>query len=184
MSNFAKISILLFLCAVFGQSLARPVADLKVSRAYLVLVDNSYYTLNTDAHIVLNEKLQQAINKGVELDFLVKFKLVIPRQYWLDDEIVTHNQRVTLHYHALMRRYLVIEDTQKQSFVSLDQALRHIASLRNIRVLEKNKIVPRAKYQAHLTLHSRHRMLSKQSELLHLDGLEPKPRAFVWLPHL
>jgi hypothetical protein len=95
-------------------------SSLNIKTAELVLVEDAYL-LNADIETVFSDQIEDAINKGVPLNFLVEFQLVAPRKYWFDDEIVTATSEVTLSYHALSRQYLFQRNGHQHSFISLQE---------------------------------------------------------------
>ena len=76
--------------------------------------------------ISFDNEIEEAINKGVPLNFLVEFQIVSPRKYWFDDEIVTTSQNVTLSYHALSKQYLVNRGVHQKSFETLSEAKQEL----------------------------------------------------------
>ena len=81
-------------------------SSLNIRNADLVAVEDDY-ALNADIDVKFTDEVEQAVNKGFELNFLVEFQLIAPRKYWFDDEIKTVSQRVVLGYHALSRLSLI-----------------------------------------------------------------------------
>ena len=90
------------------------VNSLTIKSAEIVLVEEAYL-LNADVDVKFNADLEEALNKGFEFNFLVEFQLVIPYQYWFDDEIATVTHRVVLSYHALSRQYLLQRGEQQNA---------------------------------------------------------------------
>ncbi|MEQ1767704.1 MAG: DUF4390 domain-containing protein, partial [Methylotenera sp.] len=80
-------------------------SSLNIKRAEIQAQEDAY-VLNADVDMKFSEKIEEAISKGFELNFLIEFQLAKPRKYWFDDEIVTVTQRVALSYHALSRQFL------------------------------------------------------------------------------
>ena len=60
--------------------------------------------------------LEDALNKGVPLHFLLEFELIRPRWYWLNEKVVNVQQRYRLSYNALTRQYRVGVGTLYQNF--------------------------------------------------------------------
>ena len=79
------------------------------------------YVLNSELDISLSPFIEDALNKGIPLTFLVEFQLSTPRKYWFDDEVVSQSHHVTLSYHALSRQYLVNRSGRQQSYSSLQK---------------------------------------------------------------
>jgi uncharacterized protein DUF4390 len=123
--------------------------SLGIKTAELVAVDDAYL-LNADFELNLSDAVEEALNKGVPLNFLIEFQLTSPREYWFDDEIVTVSTPVTFSYHALSRQYLINRGNHQQSFVSLQEAKDEFARLRDWRVFEKSLLKKGEAYHAAL----------------------------------
>ena len=55
--------------------------SIQIKSADLQLQDN-YYSVSADVAIDFDDEIEEAINKGVPLDFLIEFQIVSPRKYW------------------------------------------------------------------------------------------------------
>ena len=97
------------------------------------------YTLAADFNINFNPRLEEAVNKGIILYFLVDFELTRARWYWLDEQVVQRSKTFQLSYHALTRQYRLSTGALHQSYASLDNVLRVLSRLRGWQVLEKNE---------------------------------------------
>ena len=115
-------------------------SSLNIKTAELVAEDE-VYVLNADFDLNLSGAVEEAVNKGVPLTFLIEFQITSPRRYWFDDEIVTATNIVTISYHALSRQYLVNRDNHQQSFASLQEAKAEFSRLREWQVVEKNLLI-------------------------------------------
>lgn len=109
-----------------------------------------FYSLAADVDMRLDKDIEEAVNKGVPLNFVVEFQIVSPRQYWFDDEVVTITQNITLSYHALTRQYLVNRGKHQQSFESLSEALNYLAEINEWKVVEKSLLDKGEVYKAAL----------------------------------
>ena len=83
--------------------------------AALVAAEDGYY-LEATFEIALTGALEDALNKGVPLHFLLEFELIRPRWYWLNEKVVNYQQRYRLSYNALTRQYRVGVGTLYQNF--------------------------------------------------------------------
>ncbi len=100
-----------------------------VKSAELLPADDWYY-LYTDFDLNFPKAVEDALNKGISLNFMVEFELTRPRWYWMDETIATVRQNLRLSYHALTRQYHFSGNQGNRTFVSLNEAkeeLRHIA---------------------------------------------------------
>jgi len=104
--------------------------------------------LNADFELSFDSSIEEAINKGVALTFLVEFQIVEPHEYWFDDEVVTVSKAVKLSYHALTKQYLVSYDAHQKSFESLSEARQQLSMVRDWRVVAKRQLDKENDYRA------------------------------------
>ena len=126
-------------------------SSIDVKNAELSTSDE-YLLLNADFDISFDSAIEEAINKGVPLSFLVEFQIVEPHEYWFDDEIITISKSVSLSYHALTRQYLVSQDAHQKSFESLSEARHQLMTVRDWRVVAKNQLEKGEPYRAALLM--------------------------------
>ncbi len=144
-----RINLLLL---VLASSLAFAAgSSINIKSAELESQDD-YYVLDADVDLSFDKEVEEAINKGVPLNFLIEFQIVSPRRYWFDDEIVTTSQNVSLSYHALSRQYLVNRGAHQQSFDSLSEAVQEIVTLDEWKVVEKAALEKPTTYKAALLI--------------------------------
>lgn len=110
------------------------------------------YTLDADFHIELSPRLEDAINNGVPMYFLVEFELTRHRWYWFDERPVSRQMEMRLAYHALTRQYRVSRGALHQSFPSLSEALKVLSRVRSWQVLQRKEIETGTEYQAALRM--------------------------------
>ena len=144
-----RISLFLL---IFASSLAFSAgSSINIKSAELESQDD-YYVLDADVELSFDKEVEEAINKGVPLNFLIEFQIVSPRKYWFDDEMVTTSQNVSLSYHALSRQYLVNRGAHQQSYDSLNEAMQEMVTLDEWKVVEKSVLEKPATYKAALLI--------------------------------
>ena len=153
-----KINLLFaFICtATLAFALAFTLAfaagsSINIKSAELQLQDD-YYGLNADVDMSFDKEIEEAVNKGVPLNFLIEFQIVAPRKYWFDDEIVTTTQNVSLSYHALSRQYLVNRGGHQQSFETINEAIHELVELSDWKVVDKSLLEKSEVYKAALLI--------------------------------
>lgn len=151
LARFSKTFLLLLLLFFWSASSHAASSNMHIRNADLRL-DGEAYNLEADVDIRFDDDVEEAINKGVVLHFVVEFQVVSPRKYWFDDEIVTKTQKVALSYHALTRQYLLLRDGRQQSYDTLLEAKLELAEIRDWKVLEKLQIEKGEPYQAALLM--------------------------------
>ncbi len=126
-------------------------SSISVKHAELISSEEHLF-LDADFDIYFDSAIEEAVNKGVPLSFLVEFQIVEPREYWFDDEIVTISKSIHLSYHALTRQYLVSFDTHQKSFESLGEAKQQLTMVRDWRVVAKSQLEKGESYRAALLM--------------------------------
>lgn len=183
------LALLVMVQALFAPNIIAGTSSLDIKTAELVAADDTY-VLNADFEIDFNTQMEEAINKGVPLNFLIEFQLVVPHKYWFDDEIETHLIRLSLSYHALTRQYLVNITQNKQShqraFETINEALIELSHLRDWKVLDKNLIEKGVTYKAALLMRLDQKKLPKalQVEALSSEAWDLSSEKFEWMPSL
>ena len=109
---------------------------IEVKSAELEAVEETLM-LNAELEIGLGPALEEALNKGVPLNFVANFELRKPRWYWLDESIAVAQRHYRLSYHALTRQYQINLNEQYQNFSSLNEALQELGHLQEWYVGEK-----------------------------------------------
>ena len=164
-------------------------SSLDIKTAELVAMEDAY-ALNADFEIDFNPQMEEAINKGVPLNFLIEFQLVAPHKYWFDDEIETQTIPLSLSYHALTRQYLVNITKNKQShqraFETINEAILELSHLRDWKVLDKNMLEKNVAYKAALLMRLDQKKLPKalQLEALSTEAWDLTSEKFEWMPSL
>ncbi|MGQ0443332.1 MAG: DUF4390 domain-containing protein [Methylophilaceae bacterium] len=145
---------------------------------------NEVYKLSADLDISFDEDIEEAINKGVPLNFLLEFQVVSPRKYWFDDEITTLATNFTLSYHALSRQYLVSRNGHQTSYETLSEAKLELMEIEDWKVLEKSLIEKGEVYKAALLMRLDQ---SKLPQALQVEAIGSKDwnltsQKFEWEP--
>lgn len=146
---YKNINLVLMMLLLTATSFAFAGNSIQIKTAELQARDD-FYSLDADIEMSFDKDIEEAVNKGVPLNFVFEFQIVSPRQYWFDDEVVTATQNITLSYHALTRQYLVSRGKQQQSYESLGDAMRDLASLNDWNVAEKSLLEKGEVYRAAL----------------------------------
>lgn len=111
-------------------------AEIEIANPQLLAGDDGY-VLSADFAFELNQRLEEAVTKGLVLHFVAEFVLTRPRWYWVDEALIKSSQTFRLSHHALTRQYRLSTGGLHQSFDSLSDALLVLRRLRNWEVAEK-----------------------------------------------
>jgi hypothetical protein len=139
------------LALLLASSLGARADGIEVKSAELEVVDEALL-LKADLEISLSPAIEEALNKGVPLNFVAEFEFKKPRWYWLDEVIVTAQQHIRLSYHALTRQFQLTNNGQYQNFSSLNDARRELGRLQSWPVVEKGLAKKRTAYVAGLRM--------------------------------
>ena len=110
-------------------------AEIEIANPQIMASEDGF-VVSADFSFELNERLEEAVTKGVVLYFVTEFEMTRPRWYWLDEKLVSRNQTHRLSYHALTRQYRLSKGGLHQSFDTLSEALRVLSRLRNWVVID------------------------------------------------
>jgi uncharacterized protein DUF4390 len=99
-----------------------------------------YYVLEAEFDIALTHTLEEVLNKGVSLYFVVEFELIRPRWYWFNDRVIYLNQQYRLSYNALTRQYRLGIGNLHQGFGSLAEALEVMSRIHRRQEIEPGTI--------------------------------------------
>lgn len=99
-------------------------------RRAAVSVADDHYVLEADFDIALSAPLEEALNKGIPLYFVLEFEMVRPRWYWFNDRALSTQQTYRLSYSALTRQYRIGFGAFYQNYPSLGEALQVMSRLR------------------------------------------------------
>jgi hypothetical protein len=145
-----KCSRLFALVAVALSLLAPPTAraeGIEVRNAALVAGEEGYF-LEADFEIALNPTLEEALNKGISLYFLLELEVIRPRWYWFSEKVVNTQQQYRLSYNSLTRQYRLGVGGFFQNFSDLPEALDFLSRVRRRQVLEPGVLSKGSTYAA------------------------------------
>jgi len=142
--------VLAFITAtgLFGSAFAEVIEASNVSVAQI----DDALVARADFGLDLTQRLEEALNNGVPLYFVVEFELVRPRWYWFDEKTALEKLTMRLAYHTLSRQYRVSRGALYQNFPSLGEALRTLGTVRGWAVLERERLKPDEGYVAMLRM--------------------------------
>jgi hypothetical protein len=119
--------------AVAGAVLLPAHADFKVAELQPRLVDNALI-VNGSMQLELSRKVDEALSKGIELPVIIEVRLYRQRAFLWNQKIESWTLRRTLRYHALSGQYIVSADNNADSFLSANDALKHLGTLSELRL--------------------------------------------------
>jgi hypothetical protein len=135
-----------------GAAVTTRADTIDVVSASLESVDDNY-ALNAQFEFEFSPRLEEALNKGLPLYFLVEFELTRGRWYWFDDKTASQSQTIRISYHALTRQYRISNGNLHLGFATLAEAVRVLKNVRSWVVLEKSQVQRGQNYQAGVRMH-------------------------------
>jgi Domain of unknown function (DUF4390) len=133
--NFRLLYALAALALLLPAAPAAQAEGIEVGRAALVAGEEGYF-LEADFEIALNPTLEDALNKGVPLYFLLEFEVIRSRWYWFNEKVINTQQQYRLSYNALTRQYRLGFGSLFHNFSALSEALDFLSHVRRRQVLE------------------------------------------------
>ncbi|MBC8007644.1 MAG: DUF4390 domain-containing protein [Prolixibacteraceae bacterium] len=123
---------LLALCLFWGSTLLAAAEGIHVKSAEISKNAGDYY-LDANFEVELTHTLEDALNKGLPLHFVVELELIRPRWYTLylwNKPVLEFEQQYRLSYNALTRQYRLSLGAFHQNFDTLNDALAVMGRLR------------------------------------------------------
>jgi uncharacterized membrane protein SirB2 len=178
------MAIMIYSHTLFAVTTTTPTVSALIIKQAELLAKDEAYKLQADFDVVFSPEIEDAINKGVPLTFLIEFQVVSPRHYWFDDEIVTLSMKVVLSYHALSRQFLINRDNHQLTFATLSEAKSELTKLRDWVVLEKSMLKKGETYNAALRIRLDQSQLPKplQVEAINSGNWAMISEPYRWTP--
>jgi hypothetical protein len=149
--SWARAALLMLACtaAVHGQTLVQPAQPpiaveagddpgfFEVRSAVAQLRDGVYH-LNAVIAYRLSTEAMDALHSGVPLRIRLDIEIIDPRRWWFDNENAALRQGYQLEYHALSKRYIVlnVNSSEQASFGSLFAALEHLGRIDRLPLID------------------------------------------------
>src|SRR5438132_7329335 len=128
-------------------------------------LEGDEYVLNAQFDVAFNPTLEEALQKGVSLYFVLEFELSRPRWYWLDEKLIQQAVQYRISHSPLTRQYRVATGLLSQQFDSLE-AVEHLLSRVVSRpVIAVDVLTKGARYEAALRSEEQTSELQSHSDL-------------------
>lgn len=143
--------------AVLGSLLALALAgaaraDSVAVRSAELRIDEGEVLLNADFNLAFNPTLEEALQKGIPLYFVLEFELTRSRWYWLDEKLAQTAITSRVSYNALTQQYVVRSGLLTQSFNALDEVERYIGRVNSRPVAQASALSKATRYEAAIRL--------------------------------
>jgi hypothetical protein len=147
----ALASALLLALAMTALAPAAMAEGIAVTSAAIDQADDGW-TLEAEFDVQFSQRLEEAVNRGVPLYFIVEFELAKPRWYWFDDKPVRLSQTYRISYTPLLRQYRLSVGSVYQNFTRFEEVTRVLSRLRGWHVADKGALRKDQVYQASLRM--------------------------------
>ncbi len=106
------------------------------------------YRLDAQFDIHFSPGLEEAVNRGVALYFVVEFELSKPRWYWFDEKPVQLSQTYKITYTPLLRQYRLSAGSAYQNFTRFEDVVSALSRVRGWPVADAGALRRDVGYQA------------------------------------
>jgi hypothetical protein len=106
------------------------------------------WQLDAQFDIRFSPRLEEAVNRGVPLYFVVEFELSRPRWYWFDEKPVQLSQTYKISYTPLLRQYRLSVGNVYQNFTRMEEVTRVLSKIRGWHVADRGALKRDGTYQA------------------------------------
>jgi uncharacterized protein YfcZ (UPF0381/DUF406 family) len=106
------------------------------------------WQLDAQFDIRFSPRLEEAVNRGVPLYFVVDFELSRPRWYWFDEKPVQVSQTYKISYTPLLRQYRLSVGNVYQNFTRMEEVTRVLSKIRGWHVADRGALKRDGTYQA------------------------------------
>lgn len=106
------------------------------------------YRLDAQFDIRFSPGLEEAVNRGVALYFVVEFELSKPRWYWFDEKPVRLSQTYKITYTPLLRQYRLSSGAAYQNFTRFDEVVAALSRVRGWPVADSGALDKHGEYHA------------------------------------
>jgi hypothetical protein len=136
------------LAIVFGAFVpAVHAAGIAVTSATIVPSEDGWQ-LDGEFDIQFSPRLEEAVNRGVPLYFVLEFEVARPRWWWFDEKPVKFSQTYKISYTPLLRQYRLSVGNVYQNFTRFEEVTRVLSRLRNVTIADRNTFKKDVTYQA------------------------------------
>lgn len=106
------------------------------------------WQLQAEFDIQFSPRLEEAVNRGVPLYFVVEFELARPRWYWFDEKPVQLSRTYKVSYTPLLRQYRLSIGSVYQNFTRFEEVTRVLSRVRGWHVADRGSLQKDIPYQA------------------------------------
>ena len=121
-------------------------------RSATIEPDDDGWQVDAQFDVQFSPRLEEAVNRGVPLYFIVEFEISRPRWYWFDEKPIQATQLYKISYTPLLRQYRLSVGNIYQNFTRFEEVSRVLSRLRGWHVADKGAFKKDQVYQAALRM--------------------------------
>jgi len=140
----AVLALALAVAAAHADTVTVKSAELRIEEGELLL--------NAEFDLTLNPTLEEALEKGIPLYFILEFELSRSRWYWFDEKVAQTAITSRVSYNALTRQYRVGSGLLALTFNSLEEVERYLSRVNSRPVAQASALAKGTRYDAALRL--------------------------------
>jgi len=115
-------------------------------------VEDEALVLNAEFDLALNATLDEALQKGIPLYFVLEFELTRPRWYWLDEKVLTATTQYRVAWQALTQTYRISSGLLAQTLGTAAEVERFLSRVTAREVGRRDQVVRGDRYIAAVRL--------------------------------
>lgn len=127
-------------------------ADSIPVKAAELRVEDGEVLLNAEFDFTLNATLEEALQNGVPLYFVLEFELTRGRWYWFDEKLAQTSLTYRVSYNALTRQYRVASGLLTQAFNTVQEVERFVGRVTSRPVVGAAALTKGMRYDAGIRL--------------------------------
>jgi len=127
-------------------------ADVIPVKSAELRVEEGEVLLNAEFEFALNPTLEEALQKGVPLYFVLEVELARPRWYWLDEKVQSASTTWRVSYAPLSQQYRVASGLFSQNVSSIAEVERLIGRVTSRPIASAADFARGARYEAAVRL--------------------------------
>ncbi len=150
--RWQRVLLSWLLVAWFGFAGPAQADGIRIANAELRQVNDEYQLFAT-LDVALTPLLQDAVNRGMSLYFIIDFDFVKPRWYWLPEQMAHVSRVERLSYNTLLRQYFISGvNVRTRAFDRLGSALAALGEIDGWPVIARDRLSKTEPYRATLSM--------------------------------
>jgi len=127
-------------------------ADVIPVKAAELRIEDGEVLLTADFDLSFNPTLEEALQNGIPLYFVLEFELARSRWYWFDEKVAQTAITYRVSYTALTRQYRVSSGLLAQTFNTLEEVQRYVGRVTSRPVAAASALSKDTRYDAAVRL--------------------------------